>query len=199
MPGGRLQLLWGPQVTPDNDYLLSFNQVHFQVKCFQIHYQLIPVCVAPFERGLNWGLERETGRVKPQTQVYLAPSPIFFPVGQSWALGYFFISSQSLIHPINPCQWRTCWVRLKVSCLTSGSPFPVLYSWPQGGATIHGSPATGKQPQTPDQSPELLTCIYLCWLICSPFTTHSLAQCCQPSRAKGFLRLGGGPPTKRGT
>ena len=114
------------------------------------------------------------------------------------ALGHFLISSQRLIHPINPCQRRTRGVRLKVSCLTLGSPFPVLHLGHREGRSYHSSPATAKQPQTLDQFPELLTCIYLCWLICSSFTTQvGLTQCCQPSRAKGFLRLGGGSLTKR--
>ena len=31
MPGGRLQLLWGPPGTQGEDYLLCFSQVHFQL------------------------------------------------------------------------------------------------------------------------------------------------------------------------
>lgn len=55
-----------------------------------------------------------------------------------------------------------------------------------------------KQPQTLNRFPELLTCICLCWLICSPFTTQvGLTQCCQPSRSKDFQRLGERPLTKR--
>lgn len=104
------------------------------------------------------------------------------------------LPAKDSFHPINPCQWRTCWVRLKVSCFTWGSPFPGLHSWLQGGETItqfirNSQTATNTGPVS-SCSP----CIYLCWLICSSFATQvGLTQCCQPSRAKGFLRLGGGP------
>lgn len=75
---------------------------------------------------------------------------------------------------------------------------PLLATGRGNHTTVHQQQWNSHRHWTSFQS--CSPCIYLCWLICSSFATQvGLTQCCQPSRAKGFLRLGEGPLTKRGS
>lgn len=96
--------------------------------------------------------------------------------------------------PINPCQWRTHRVRLKVSCFALGSPVPVLHSWPQGGETAtqltrNSETATNTGPVSRVAHHAYAWVAYLLIFATQVGLTHAASLPGQRA-----LRLGGGPP-----
>lgn len=81
MPRGRLQFLWGPGVTQDDDHILSFSQVHFDYSAFNsittLNVSSILFVWPPFTEAKT-DLERGTGRAKaPNPSLFSSKSKIF--------------------------------------------------------------------------------------------------------------------------